>query len=146
MLVRRMIRATLPRRTSKMPYAEGRLFNDADSHVMETHDWMTRYADPGIRERLAPLDLTSGGVAYQVEQAVRAAESRKTNRGAVAEAEANLMLYKGWKALGAFDPAERSQALDLLGFNRQLVFTTFALSHFWGIFKRGEADPNVVYG
>ena len=56
------------------------------------------------------------------------------------------MLYKGWKALGAFDPAERTHALDLLGFNRQLVFTTFALSHFWGIFKRGEADPNVVYG
>ncbi len=60
-----------------MPYAEGRIFNDADSHVMETHDWMTRYADPGIRERLAPLDLTAGGVAYQVEQAVNAAETRK---------------------------------------------------------------------
>ena len=43
-----------------MPYAEGRIFNDADSHVMETRDWMTRYADPGIRERLAPLDLTVG--------------------------------------------------------------------------------------
>ena len=56
------------------------------------------------------------------------------------------MLYKGWKALGAFDPAERTHALDLLGFNQQLVFTTFALSHFWGIFKRGEADPKVVYG
>ena len=38
-----------------MPYAEGRIFNDADSHVMETHDWMTRYADPGIREQLPPL-------------------------------------------------------------------------------------------
>jgi len=129
-----------------MPYAEGRIFNDADSHVMETRDWMTRYADPGIRERLAPLDLTSGGVAYQVEQAITAAENRKTNREAVAEAEANLMLYKGWKALGAFDPRERTRALDLLGFNQQLVFTTFALSHFWGIFKRGEDDPNVVYG
>ena len=46
-----------------MPYAQGRIFNDADSHVMETRDWMTRYADPGIRERLAPLDLTAGGVA-----------------------------------------------------------------------------------
>ena len=129
-----------------MPYAEGRIFNDADSHVMETRDWMTRYADPGIRERLAPLDLTSGGVAYQVEQAISAAENRKNDRAAVAEAEANLMLYKGWKALGAFDPAERTHALDLLGFNQQLVFTTFALSHFWGIFKRGEADPKVVYG
>jgi hypothetical protein len=65
-----------------MPYAEGRIFNDADSHVMETRDWMTRYADPGIRERLAPLDLSSGGVAYQVEQAVSAAENRKTESAA----------------------------------------------------------------
>jgi uncharacterized protein len=32
-----------------MPYAQGRIFNDADSHVMETRDWMTRYADPGLR-------------------------------------------------------------------------------------------------
>ena len=61
-----------------MPYAEGRIFNDADSHVMETHDWMTRYADPGIRERLAPLDLTAGGVAYQVEQAVTPPRSART--------------------------------------------------------------------
>ncbi|HXN86544.1 MAG TPA: amidohydrolase family protein [Candidatus Binataceae bacterium] len=129
-----------------MPYAEGRIFNDADSHVMETRDWMTRYADPAIRERLAPLDLTAGGVAYQVEQAVTAAENRKTDREAIADAEANLMLYKGWKALGAFDPLERTRALDLLGFNRQLVFTTFALSHFWGVFKHGESDPEVIYG
>src|SRR6202051_2996747 len=101
-----------------MPYAEGRIFNDADSHVMETRDWMTRFADPGIRELLAPLELTAGGVACQVEQAVTAAENRKTDREAIADAENNLMLYKGWKALGAFDPLERTRALDLLGFNR----------------------------
>ena len=33
-----------------MPYAEGRIYNDADSHLMETHDWLTPYADPQIRE------------------------------------------------------------------------------------------------
>ena len=129
-----------------MPYAEGRIFNDADSHVMETRDWMTRYADPGIRERLKPIDLSSGGIAYQVQQAVSAAEDRKTSAQANEGAEANLMLYKGWKALGAFDPEERKRALDLLGFNRQLVFTTFALSHFWGIFKHDEYDAEVEYG
>ncbi len=129
-----------------MPYAEGRVFNDADSHIMETRDWMTRYADPGIRERLAPLDLTSGGVAYQVEQAVAAAEERRKNQQAFDDAEANLMLYKGWKALGAFDPAERTRALDLLGFNRQLVFTTFATTHFWRGYKPNEYDAEMVYG
>jgi predicted TIM-barrel fold metal-dependent hydrolase len=33
---------------------------------------------------------------------------------------------KGYQALGAFNPSERSRALDLLGFSRQLVFSTFS--------------------
>src|SRR3954453_17107557 len=37
-----------------------------------------------------------------------------------------LLTKKGWDALGAVDAAERSRALDLLGFDRQLVFSTFA--------------------
>jgi hypothetical protein len=35
-----------------MSYATGRTIHDADSHVMETPDWLVPYADPGIRERL----------------------------------------------------------------------------------------------
>jgi predicted TIM-barrel fold metal-dependent hydrolase len=42
--------------------------------------------------------------------------------------------------LGAFDPAERSRALDLLGFDSQLVFSTFAATQFLG------GDPAVVVG
>ena len=44
-----------------MPYAQGRLFNDADSHIMETKDWLFGYADPKIRTRLAPMDLVPAG-------------------------------------------------------------------------------------
>ncbi len=40
-----------------MPYAEGRTYHDADSHVMETPDWLVPYADPGVRERPRALDL-----------------------------------------------------------------------------------------
>ncbi|MDQ3146065.1 MAG: hypothetical protein M3R01_03880 [Actinomycetota bacterium] len=43
-----------------MPYATGRVYYDADSHVMETSDWLEQHAEPGIRERLRPLAL--GGV------------------------------------------------------------------------------------
>ena len=39
---------------------------------------------------------------------------------------------KGWHALGAFDRAERSNALDRLGFAAQLVFSTFAPTQFMG--------------
>ena len=39
---------------------------------------------------------------------------------------------KGWNAMGAFDPAERSHVLDLFGFEGQLVFATFATAQFVG--------------
>ena len=29
-----------------MPYAEGRVIHDADSHVIETPEWFEPYADP----------------------------------------------------------------------------------------------------
>jgi len=127
-----------------MPYAEGRTYYDADSHLMETRDWLVSYADPEMRERLAPLDLgTAGRLA---DRAVAHAADRRLNAESVAQLEANLMTTKGWEALGAFDPAERSRALDLLGFERQLVFTTFAMSQFFGIFRRDKIDLDVVYG
>ena len=34
---------------------------DADSHVMEIEEWLPAFADPAIRERLAPLGLESAG-------------------------------------------------------------------------------------
>jgi predicted TIM-barrel fold metal-dependent hydrolase len=40
------------------------------------------------------------------------------------------MKAKGWSALGAFDPGERTRALDLLGFEKQFVFSTFAAAQF----------------
>src|SRR5262249_8371479 len=40
--------------------------------------------------------------------------------------EAELLTRKSWDAYGAFDPEDRSRALDLLGYHAQLVFSTFA--------------------
>src|SRR4051812_41021921 len=106
-----------------MPYAEGRTYYDADSHVMETGDWLQAYADPGVRERLRPLQL--GGAGKLADRAVAEAEARRGRTTVDDQAESELMARKGWSALGAFDPVERSRALDLLGFDRQLVFSTF---------------------
>src|ERR1019366_6196740 len=46
---------------SKMAYAQGRAINDADSHIMESLDWLPSYADPAIRERLVSMRLEAGG-------------------------------------------------------------------------------------
>jgi predicted TIM-barrel fold metal-dependent hydrolase len=113
-----------------MPYAEGRTYYDADSHIMELPDWLGGYVAEEMKDRIGPLQL--GGAGRMAEAAVRQAETRRSDPEARAELEAGVLDAKGWSALGAFDPAERSRALDLLGFERQLVFPTFASSQFLG--------------
>ena len=112
-----------------MPYAT-RPMLDADSHLMELPDWLESYADPDVRERLLPLQLGAAGAL--AKKAVEAAVSRAGDGSAAVALEDNLMTAKGWYALGAFDPTERSRALDLLGFDAQLVFSTFAARQFLG--------------
>jgi predicted TIM-barrel fold metal-dependent hydrolase len=111
-----------------MAYAEGRTYYDADSHLMELSDWLESYADPDVRGRIRPLQL--GGAGALAREAVRAAEARRGATDTAAVLPADVMRAKGWHALGAFDRRERSQALDLLGFDAQLVFSTFAATQF----------------
>ncbi len=113
-----------------MPYAEGRTYYDADSHIMELPDWLGGYVAEEMKGRIGPLQL--GRAGRMAEAAVLQAEARRNDETARSELEAGVLDAKGWNALGAFDPAERSRALDLLGFDRQLVFPTFASSQFIG--------------
>jgi predicted TIM-barrel fold metal-dependent hydrolase len=101
-------------------------------------DWLGRYADPDVREKIRPLYL--GGAGRLADEAVRNAEARRGDADATAQLEENVMGAKGWHALGAFDPAERSRALDLLGFDAQLVFSTFAPTQF------ASDDLELLYG
>jgi uncharacterized protein len=121
-----------------MPYLEGRTYYDADSHLMELNGWLPKYADPGIRERLRPLYLGAAGA--MADQALKLAENRRGDADAARALEENLMKVKGWNALGAFDPVERSRALDLIGVGKQLVFSTFAATQFAG------DDPELLWG
>jgi uncharacterized protein len=122
-----------------MPYAEGRTYYDADSHIMELHDWLAAYADDAVRPAIRPLEL--GGAGARAERAVDEAAARRGDPAKAAALEERLMTAKGWGALGAFDPDERSRALDLLGFERQLVFSTFSPTQF--LYSK---DPAVRWG
>ena len=121
-----------------MPYAAGRTYYDADSHIMELSEWIVDYADPGVREKIRPLYL--GAAGKLAENAVSEAAERKGDPAKARALEENVMGPKGWGALGAFDSAERSRALDLLGFHKQLVFSTFAATQFMG------DDEELLYG
>jgi uncharacterized protein len=123
-----------------MAYAGARVINDADSHIMESLDWLSRYADEGVRDRLGSMRLEAGGSG--AEKAIARALERQKDSVATAEIASNVVAGpKGWAAYGAIDPAERGRALDDLGFARQLVFTTFAGSQFLP-----SPDPEVKYG
>ncbi len=123
-----------------MPYAAGRIICDADSHIMESLDWLPSYADAAIRDRLISMRLEAGGsgAAKAIELSLR----RQQDEVATAAIASNVVAGpKGWAAYGAMNPDERRLALDDLGFSRQLVFTTFAGSQFMP-----SPDLDVKYG
>ena len=125
-----------------MPYAEGRTYHDADSHVMETPDWLVPYADPAVRERLKPLFVAAvkPGEETMIEQARR----RHLDPAERERAEAEIMLRKNWNALGSFVKEDRPRALDLLGFSSQLVFNTFLNPYLLDAERKD--DPDFAYG
>ena len=123
-----------------MPYAAGRVINDADSHIMESLEWLPSYADKSIRDRLISMRLEAGGSG--AAKAIALAEARQQDAAATAAIAENVVAGpKGWAAYGAMNPDERRAALDDLGFARQLVFTTFAGSQFMP-----ATDLEVKYG
>ncbi len=103
---------------------------DADSHLMETLDWLSSYATPAQAGLIGPLATEAGGA--KIVETIAAAQARHANPQATAELLSQPLISgpKGWHAYGAFDPAERSRALDLLGFEKQLVFPTFSIGQF----------------
>jgi predicted TIM-barrel fold metal-dependent hydrolase len=120
-----------------MSYAKGRVIHDADSHVMEPADWLVAHAEAGLAERLTPR-----ATPQRITRQVTEAQARRTDADARKAAADNLIAGpKGWIAYGAFDPDERREALDQLGFGRQLVFATSSL----GVF-RTSSNPDVLYG
>jgi predicted TIM-barrel fold metal-dependent hydrolase len=123
-----------------MAYAAGRVIHDADSHIMESLDWLPSYADAAIRDRLIGMRLEAGGSA--AAKAIEIALKRQQDPAATEAIAHNVVTGpKGWAAYGAMDPGERTKALDDLGFQRQLVFTTFAGSQFMP-----SSDLDVKYG
>lgn len=117
-----------------MNYAYGRVINDADSHTMETDDWIYEFLDSDeLREKYGTLYKAdkSGRVVGMIEKAKARAGDPESDAAA---AEDPISGDKGWMAFGAFDARERTRMLDKYGFTSQLVFTTACLA------AMGKAD------
>ena len=120
-----------------MSYAGSLRIHDADSHIFESSDWLIRYAEPQLKSLLKPLDL------HGKEEVVDRAASE------LGAADPETLAAQNWDALGASKSTERKNALDLLGYQSQLVFSTY--SHLSFINNPGAPSgsnftPEVLYG
>jgi len=115
----------------RMTYAPAdRAFYDADSHIMELPNFLIDYADPAIRDQIRPVNYSASLVTDEEVDAIVANGSKHS----VAHVEAQVALgdqliaeSKEIQALGAFDRDDRSIAMDMLGFKKQLVFATHSV-------------------
>lgn len=123
-----------------MAYAQGRTYFDADSHLMETPEWLGSYADPAFRDRIRPFSLGSTGTSDRVQAMIERGKRRAGDPAERPGHEAELLTRKSWDAYGAFHAEDRSRALDILGYQAQLVFSTFAPGQ-----AEFAKDPDVAY-
>jgi uncharacterized protein len=131
-----------------MAYAPtGRPFYDADSHIMELPDFLQKYADPAIRAEIPAVSYAASIVTDEEVAEIMARGGRHSE-----EHLAELVGYgdhliervKEIQALGAFDGKERSKALDMLGFKKQLVFATHSVAMPFS--PSSKIDPKIRYG
>jgi predicted TIM-barrel fold metal-dependent hydrolase len=131
-----------------MTYAPAhRPFYDADSHIMELPDFLKKYADPALREEIPEVSysasiVTDEEVAVIMDQGGRHSDDHIAAQ--VALGDRLIEASKEIQALGAFDSADRSKAMDLLGFRKQLVFATHSVAMPFS--PSSKLDPRLRYG
>jgi predicted TIM-barrel fold metal-dependent hydrolase len=115
-----------------MAYAPShRAFYDADSHIMELPDFLKKYADPGLRDQIPEVSYAASLVTDEEVAVIVGQGNRHSPEHVAAQIALGDRLIESSKeiqALGAFDRVDRSRALDLLGFKRQLVFATHSVA------------------
>jgi hypothetical protein len=97
---------------------------DADSHIMELPDFLRRFADPALREDIPLVSYSASIVTDEEVAQIMAQGGRHSPEHVAAQVALGDRLIESSKeiqALGAFESSDRSRALDLLGFRRQLV-------------------------
>jgi predicted TIM-barrel fold metal-dependent hydrolase len=118
-----------------MPYVENKTVHDADSHIMEVPGMLEQYLE---KKYLEPFQSKNRATDFEIQWAQKAQGLHDDAEFRSGDAD-KLLLRKNHHALGSFRNEDRSQALDLLGFTSQLVFTTVALSNY-GLEHNGETE------
>jgi predicted TIM-barrel fold metal-dependent hydrolase len=131
-----------------MTYAPAtRRIHDADSHIMELPDFLKKYADPGLRDEIPEVSYSASIVTDEEVAVIVGQGGRHSPEHVAAQIALGDRLIESSKeiqALGAFDSADRSTALDLLGFRKQLVFATHSVALPFS--ASSKVEPRLRYG
>ena len=122
-----------------MTYAGERVIFDADSHLMELPDFLTAYADPARRDDMPLLGSLATGQFNPGAHIGKVGHEPQTVQTLLELGDRLTHGPKWHDALGSFSGTERGLALDLLGFRRQVIFSSFCARPIF------EAEPQVAY-
>ena len=131
-----------------MTYApETYAFYDADSHIMELPNFLKAYADPAIRDEIPEVSYSASLVTDEEVAVIVAQGHRHSAEHVQAQIDmGNLLIAqsKEIQALGAFSASDRSTAMDMLGFKKQLVFATHSVA--LPFHPSSKTEPRLRYG
>ena len=114
-----------------MTYApNNRAFYDADSHVMELPNFIKDYADKEFKDLIPPVSYQASLVTDEEVDEILQNGGKHTKEHIakqIALGDELIAKSKEIQALGAFNRTDRSTAMDMLGFKKQLVFATHSV-------------------
>ena len=124
-----------------MTYSGERLIFDSDSHLMELPDFLSAHASRKIKNRLPDFRELLTGQFDPESHAGKSGHSPENVKKMMALGN-NLTKGPKWhEALGSFNGTERGLAIDLLGFRRQVIFSSFCARLIFG-----AEDDELAYG
>ncbi len=124
-----------------MTYSGECLIFDSDSHLMELPDFLSAHASQKIKNRLPDFRELLTGQFDPESHAGKSGHSPENVKKMMALGN-NLTKGPKWhEALGSFNGTERGLAIDLLGFRRQVIFSSFCARLIFG-----TEDDELAYG
>ena len=124
-----------------MTYAGARTIYDADSHLMELPDFLSAHASKKIKDRLPNLQEILTGQFDPDSHAGKQGHNAENVDKLLALGDALTKGPKWHDALGSFSGSERTLAMDLLGFRKQVIFSSFCARLIFG-----AEDDELSYG
>ena len=111
-----------------MPYIENKIVHDADAHTMELPNWFDDYGSQKIQKAFRQRFDGYKGLSLEKKNSTELYfkninKVHKSDKYKEKNKE-ELMVRKNYDALGSFNSHDRSEALDLLGVESQLIFPT----------------------